>query len=105
MANFCMKRSFLQNGEGVLYISYVRPTIWYEGGEARCLKREIIILQTDKFMLAAMCGIWLNDRRAEDLMLMFGLDDTMSAGYGKQCALAWSLFAEDGHCLQRMVMS
>ena len=40
-------------------------------------------------MMRAMCGVHHKDRkRAKDMMLMLGLNETTS--YSKQCSLAWS---------------
>ena len=55
-----------------VYGSYVRPAILY-GSEAWCLKESEIGIYTERFMVRAMCGVQLKDRKmSADLMFMFG---------------------------------
>ena len=63
----------------VVYEIYVMPAILY-GSEAWCLNvNEMGILRTtETYMLRIMCGVHLKARkRAMDLMLTLGLNDTM----------------------------
>ena len=90
---------------GTVYKRYVRSAILY-GSEALCLRdSETGILQrTERFMVRAMCGVQLTDRKTStDLMLMLCLKKTID-----QLAIANSvrwyghvLRREDGHVLRR----
>ena len=64
--------------KGVVCRSYVRPPIQH-GSEAWCLKgSEMGILRTDRYMVRAMCGVQLNDRKiSTGLMFMLGLSETI----------------------------
>ena len=57
-------RRFPLKPKGAVYRSYVRPAILY-GSEEWCLKEsEMRILQrTERFMVRAMCGVQLKDRK------------------------------------------
>ena len=57
---------------GAVHKSYVRPAMQY-GSEAWCLKESEmeILLRTERFMVRAMCGVQLKDRKiSTDLMFM-----------------------------------
>ena len=76
------------------------------GNEAWCLKESEmrILRRTERFMVRAMCGVQLKDRKiSKDLMLMLSLNETID-----QLAMANSvrwhghvLRREDGHVLRR----
>ena len=54
-------------------------------------------------MVSVMCGVQLKGRkRYMAFMLMLGLNETRSVGYGKQCWLVWSCVEESGwSCLEK----
>ena len=48
------------------------------------------------FMVLAMCGVWLEDRkRSRDLMLRLN-ETIIIVGYRNQCSLVWPCIEERG---------
>ena len=76
VVSHCMEGDVSFKGERVVYKSFVKPGILYEG-EAWCWKEsEMGMLQmTERSMVRAMCGLEGNNG---------------SVGYSKQCSLVWS---------------
>ena len=80
------------------------PAILY-GSEAWCLKEcEMEVLRrTERYTVKAMCGVHIKGRkRAKDLMLIFGLNDTTGHLAITNC-LCWCchvLRREDDHVLR-----
>ena len=114
-------RRFPLRVKGAVYKSYVQSAIMY-GSEAWCLKESEkgILQKTERSMVRAMCGVWLNDRRrSKNLMLgfivsrvghmgmMLGLNHTMASLYMAK-SVHWHGHVprrEDGHALRMgMVM-
>ena len=89
--------------KGVVYKSYVKPTMLY-GSEAWCLiEREMGILRRiEGSIVRTMCGVQLKDiKRSNDLML--GLNET-TYQLAKAISVCWYghvLRREGGHVLRR----
>ena len=86
------RRKFFIQLKVAIYKSCLRSAILYQS-EAWYLKEsEMKILQTEKCMVRAMCGVQVEDRkRPKDLMLRLGLNETIDWLAMENCSFVWKI--------------
>ena len=92
MWQIIVRTEVFSKDKAAVYKNCVEPAIEY-GTEAWCLKesKTEFLQGIERDIMRGKCGVQVKDRkRAKDLMLMFGLNETIDhLTIGYQCVLVW----------------